>query len=155
MGSRFLHSILAWLVLSAALAGCSSLPQQDFDRPVIELLSLRPIAADAMEARFEIKLRVLNPNDFALDVEGLYFEVFLRDRQVLSGVSSRPTRIAAFGEGVLTVEAGIGMLNSIRLIRELAEEPSREGLPYRLKTKLSLGNIPTAVRIEQAGVLHP
>ena len=145
--------LIAIVVL--AQGACSSLPTNDFDKPEVELLSLRPIAADGMEARFAIKLRVLNPNSVALDIEGIFFEVFLREQRVLSGVSSRPARVPAFGEGTVELEASIGLLNSVRLIRDLASEPAKEGLPYRLKTKLSVRNISRSVRIEREGVLQP
>lgn len=143
------------MAILLALGACSSLPPADFDNPEIELLGLRPIAADGMEARFAVTLRVINPNDIALDIEGIFFEVFLREQRVLSGVSSRSARIPAFGEGTVELEASIGLLNSVRLIRDLAAESARDGLPYRLRTKLSVRNVPGSVRIEREGMLQP
>ena len=70
-------------------------------------------------------------------------------------MSSKASRVPAFGEETLTLDASIGMINSVRLIRDLAEKPVEGGLPYTLKTKLSLGNLPRAIRIEKAGLLTP
>lgn len=143
-----------WLaaLLLAVLAGCSALPPADFDPPQVRLLGLRPLSVDAMEARFSVELRVLNPNAIALDVEGLYFEVFVHDSQVLSGASARAANIPAYGEGTVTLETTLGVLRAVTLMRELAEKP-RGALPYTLKTKISLAQLPYPLRLEDSGVI--
>ena len=136
-----------------ALSGCANLPVTDFDEPEIRLISLRPLSVENMEARFEIRLRVINPNPVGITVKGLYSEVFLSNRRVLSGTSSGRNLIPAYGEGEVVLLAGIGMLDSLALIRELAEKPPAGGLPYTLKTKLSLAALPYALRLEHTGSL--
>ncbi len=150
-----LNSCLRWLALLAvcALSACSTVRPPEFDEPEIRLLSLRPLAIENMEARFEIRLRVLNPNPVAINVEGLYTEVYLQQRRVLSGTSTSGSRVPAYGEGELTLTAGIGMLDSIALVRELAERRPSGGLPYTLKTKLSVSGLPLALRLEHRGTL--
>jgi LEA14-like dessication related protein len=106
-----------------------------------------------MEARFEIRLRVLNPNANDITISGLYTELFLQERRVLTGTSSDRSRIPAYGEGEITLNAGIGMLDSMALVRELAEQRPATGMPYTLKTKLSVGGLPLALRLEHRGIL--
>ncbi len=142
---------LSCLALLLALAGCANLPVTDFDEPEIRLVSLRPLSVENMEARFEIRLRVINPNAVAINIDGLYSEVFLRDQRVLSGTSAGESSIPAYGEGDVVVNAGIGMLDSLALIRTLSEKPPTNGLPYMLKTKLSVKGIPYALRLEHEG----
>lgn len=105
-----------------------------------------------MEARFAVELRVLNPNAVALDVEGLYFEVYLHDSKVLSGASSREANIPAYGEGTIMLETSLGMLRAVALMRELAEKQAGT-LPYTLKTKISLAQLPFPLRLEESGVI--
>jgi LEA14-like dessication related protein len=145
---------LLWLLLLAWLSclGCSSIAPADFDTPEITLEGLRPLSIGGTEARFAVDLRVLNPNAIALDVEGVYFEVFLHDSKVLSGASSKAVKIPAYGEGTFTLETGIGMLRAVNLMRELAEKPGGN-IPYRLKTKISLAQLPYAVRLEDSGMI--
>lgn len=145
---------LRWLPLLALLAciGCSNMPRADFDPPEVSLQSLRPLSVSGSEARFEIGLRVLNPNAIALDIEGLYFEVFLHDSKVLSGTGSKGARIPAYGEGELMLEASLGMLRAISVIRELSDK-SDGRIPYRLTTKISLAQLPYALRLEDSGVI--
>ncbi len=150
------HTQRRWLTALVILActACSSLPPPDFDPPEVSLQGLRPLSIDGGEARFAIALRVLNPNAISLDIEGVYFEVFLHDSKVLSGASSKGVNIPAYGEGELNLEASLGMLRAITLIRELAEKPEGD-IPYRLHTKISLTQLPYALRLEDSGVIGP
>lgn len=147
---RLLGALL--LALAAVSAGCSTMPRADFDPPEVSLQGLRPLSISGTEARFEIALRVLNPNAVSLDIEGLYFEVFLKDSKVLSGTGSKAVKIPAYGEGELTLEASLGMLRAVTLIRELSEKPDG-AIPYRLSTKISLAQFPVALRLEDSGVI--
>jgi LEA14-like dessication related protein len=140
-------------LLLLALAGCATAPVSDFDTPQVELVGLQPLPPQKMEARFAVSLRVLNPNSVALDIEGVFYEIYLRDQKVLSGVSSQSAEIPAYGEGILELEASASMVRSLSLVRDLMEDPPDQGLPYTLKTKISLGNMPRAVRIEHKGLI--
>jgi LEA14-like dessication related protein len=141
------------LLLTLALAACAGLPPPDFDEPEVRLISLRPLGIENMEARFEIRLRVINPNPMPITIEGLYTEVFLRERRAMVGTSPRRSAIPAYGEGEVELQAGISMLESLALLRELTEQQPREGLPYTLKTKLSLAGLPVALRLEHSGLV--
>lgn len=136
---------------SAALWACSSLPYSDFDEPTVELVSLKPLSAKGLEARFLVGLRVLNPNSQALSIEGVHYEFFVEDNKLLSGASAQSTVIPAFGEGQLDLEASASMLGSFALARSLMEEPREEGVGYRFKAKLSIKGLPLALRVEREG----
>jgi LEA14-like dessication related protein len=145
-----LCSLAALLLLS--IPGCSTLGNADLDPPEVSLQGLRPLSISGSEARFEIQLRVLNPNAVSLDIEGLYFEVFLHESKVLSGTGARAVKIPAYGEGDVTLEASLGMLRAVGLIQELAGKDA-SNIPYRLKTKISLAQLPYALRLEDTGVI--
>ncbi|MDP5052233.1 MAG: hypothetical protein NWP69_00470, partial [Congregibacter sp.] len=53
-------------VLLTLLGGCASMNALDFDKPEVELLALQPMPSQGMEARFLVKLRVVNPNSLPL-----------------------------------------------------------------------------------------
>lgn len=137
------------------LATSCATPLVDFDEPTVELVGLRPLPAEGLEARFGLRLRVQNPNTKALPIEGLAYQVYLREKKVLSGVSSQPVTIPAYGEEIVELEAGVGMLGSLALLRDLMAEPPDSGLPYRLETKLSLGGALRALRLNSEGVIAP
>ena len=106
-----------------------------------------------MEARFLVRLRIVNPNPIPLAIEGMAYEVYLRDSRVLSGVSSEGLNVSAFGESVAELEVAAGMLASLSLIRNLLTNPPDEGIPYRLNAKLARKGLGGSIRVSREGVL--
>ncbi len=149
--SGVLKSIIAGVVL-ACMAGCSALGgYSDFDEPDIELVGIESAGTQGMEARFKIRLKVTNPNSIPLDVEGMAYDVYLRDTKVLSGVSDRGIQVAAYSEAETEVTVSAGMFSSLSLIRDLMTNPITDSIPYRLDTKLSVAGLPLAVRLSKEG----
>ncbi|TCO75378.1 LEA type 2 family protein [Chromatocurvus halotolerans] len=144
---------LALGTLLALLTGCAT-SLVNFDAPEIDLVGLKPLTSRGMEARFAVQLRVLNPNTLPLNVDGLHYQVYLRDQRVLSGVSAEPVRIPGYGEDVVDLEASAGVLGSLALLRDLMSNPPQSGLPYRLEVKLSVDRSPRPLRIQREGMLR-
>ncbi|EAQ97480.1 Conserved secreted protein [Congregibacter litoralis KT71] len=142
---------LAALVLML-LAGCASIGGAlDFDDPEIELLALEPLPSQGLEARFLVKLRVLNPNPVPLAISGVAYDVFIRDAKILSGVSNEGINVGAYSESVAELEVAAGMLGSLTLLRDLMANPTDGALPYKLNAKLSLSGLSRAIRISREG----
>ncbi|MEE4300123.1 MAG: LEA type 2 family protein [Pseudomonadales bacterium] len=141
------------LVLMLLLGSCANLGElAGFDEPDVELLGLEPLPVRGMEARFLVRLRVVNPNPVPLLLDGMAFDLFLRDSKVLSGVSNEGLDVGAYSESVANVEVAAGMLGSLSLLRDLMTDPGDGSIPYRLDTKLSLQGIRRAIRIDREGV---
>ena len=138
-----------------ALAGCANIGLEEFDDPEIELLAIEPMAARGMEARFLVRLRIVNPNPISLDIDGLAYDVFLRDSKVLSGASNEEVSIDAYSEGEASLEVAAGMLGSLALIRDLISNPPDAGIPYRLNAKISRKGLGGSLRVKREGVLDP
>jgi LEA14-like dessication related protein len=137
------------------LAGCAGLGGiTDFDEPEVELLGLEPLKSQGMEARFLVRLRIVNPNSVPLAIDGMAYEVFLRDSKVLSGVSSEGLSVEAYSEAVAEVEVAAGMLGSLALLRDLMSNPVEGGMPYRLNAKLSRPGFGGAIRVTREGTLN-
>jgi LEA14-like dessication related protein len=142
------------LILLYLLAGCAALDSAvDFDEPEIELLGLEPLPGRGMEARFLVRLRIVNPNSVALDIDGMAYDVYLNDSKVLSGVSNRELRVDPYSESTAELEVAAGMLSSMRLIRDLMQNPPQDGLPYRLNAKLSRKGLGGTLRVSREGLL--
>ena len=142
--------LLAWL---AIVAGCAGVGLDAFEDPDVELLALEPLPARGMEARFLLRLRIVNPNPLKLDIDGLAYEVFLRDAKVLSGASNERVVIEAYSEGEAALEVAAGMLGSLALLRDLMSNPTADAIPYRLKAKISRRGIGGAIRVRREGTL--
>lgn len=134
-------------------AGCANLGLQAFDDPDIELLALEPLPSRGLEARFLLRLRIVNPNPIALDIDGLAYDVFLRDNKVLSGASNTPVSIEAYSEGEAGVEVAAGMMGSLALIRDFMSNPDAGDIPYRLDAKISRKGLGGSIRVSREGSL--
>lgn len=150
---RYKFRLIIVLCLAGLLSACAT-TLRDFDDPEIELTGFRPQPSQGMEARFLLQLRILNPNPVPLNIDGLYYELLLREQRALSGVSAEAVRIPAYSEGRLELEAVAGLLGSLALVRNLLGNPPEEGLPYTLRAKLSIDGTLRALRIERAGTLR-
>jgi LEA14-like dessication related protein len=134
------------------LAGCASLTSE-LDPPKVSLESFRSLPSEGNTPRFEIKLRVINPNKQTLDIAGISYSVELLDRELITGVTNDILPIEGYGEGVVTLEAGLQLLEILRLMASLGTSTS-EPLVYRFSAKIDFnGFIPTQ-RIEETGELQ-
>lgn len=128
------------LLLVATLAACASLAPR-LETPRLSVMGVKLVEASLFEQRFEVRLRVQNPNDRDLPVRGLDLEFELGGEKFATGVSAREFTVPALGEAefdmLLTSNAATALLNLAR-----AGEGKRESLDYvirgRLRTSLGL-----------------
>jgi LEA14-like dessication related protein len=96
----------------AALAACAAMPGMD---PLkVTLAGVEPLPGEGMEARFVVKLRVVNPNDASIDYDGLALELFVRGMSLGAGVSDAKGTIPRFGETVLSVPVTVSAIAMLR-----------------------------------------
>ncbi|AYC31535.1 water stress/hypersensitive response domain-containing protein [Pseudomonas cavernae] len=137
-------------LLTLSLAACSTLGPHDPVR--INLVGLEPLPAQGLEMRFAVKLRVQNPNDRAIDYNGVALDLQVNDQPLASGVSDQSGQVPRFGESVLSVPVSISALSVFRQAWGMAGNPPRQNLPYVLRGKLSNGWWGTE-RFSDTGVL--
>ena len=148
IGMSIRNAVLAVLSLMF-LAGCASLAPP-IDPPKISLVSFKSLPTQGSAPRFEIKLRVINPNKQTLDIAGISYSVELLGKEPVTGVANDVAPIAGYGEGVVTLEAGLQLLELLRLMASLGSTGG-EPLAYRFTAKIDFnGFIPTQ-RIEETG----
>ena len=105
-----------------------------------------------LEQRFALQLRILNPNDIAIPVEGLSYAIEINDREFAYGVSRQSVEIPAFGEALLDVEVASNLLNVMQQLQALHSE-TRNSMAYRLTGKISLANSPASLPFDYSGEL--
>ncbi len=150
MAIQLKHALVLALVL---LAGCAGTPAgKHFDTPGVELLSFKPMGSEGMEARFGIVLRIINPNSMPLEIEGIYYELAVQEKDLLSGASNTPVTIESYSEGQIELVGSASMRGAFRLIAELIDKPPTYGFAYQLNTKISLKGYPLPIRIEKEGL---
>ena len=143
---RYVLLIMLSLVL---LAGCASLAPE-LDPPKVSLISFKNLPGDSASPKFEIKLRVINPNKQTLDIAGISYSVELLDKELITGVANDIAPIAGYGEGVVTLQAGLQLLELLRLMASLGSAGS-EALDYRFTAKIDFNGFMPTQHIEEKG----
>jgi LEA14-like dessication related protein len=148
------RSAILLLCTLALVAGCANVGVLDFDEPEVELLALEPLPSQGMEARFLVRLRIVNPNSIPLEIEGMAYDISIRDSKILSGVSNQAMKVGAYDEGVAELEVAAGMFGSLALLRDLMSNPVAGGLPYKLNAKLSRRGLGGTLRVSREGQIN-
>jgi len=81
-----LRNVLLLAIAMCTLGGCASLPNKDPIQVTVAGLESLPEEGEGAEIRMLVKLRVQNPNDFDLPVEGLRCTLYINEREFAQGV---------------------------------------------------------------------
>lgn len=136
------------VALLAFVSGCATLT--DFDPPRVTMESLRVLPAEGSVPRFEIKLRVSNPNTAALDIAGVSYSLELLDRELLHGVTKDVPRIEGYADDVITLQASVQMLQVLRLLASFGTSLDQP-LEYRFLAKVDFNGLTPTQRVEETG----
>ncbi len=94
------------------LAGCAAWP---WAQPLqVNLVGLEALPSEGLELRVAVKLRVQNPNDTAIDYDGISLNLALRGHDLASGVSDRAGSVPRFGEAVLVVPMSVSVTAMVK-----------------------------------------
>lgn len=147
---RLVLRVLILSLLACGLGACANLTLRDPLR--INLVGLEPLPGQELEMRFALKLRVQNPNDNAIDYDGVALELDVNDQPLASGVSDQMGQVPRYGEVLLSVPVSISAFSAVRQAWGAAGYQPGQGLPYALSGKLGGGLFGT-MRFEDQGVL--
>lgn len=145
------RSLPLLLTLLTSLGGCALLPPSDPLR--IDLVNLEPLPAQGMEVRVTAVLRVQNPNNDAIDYNGLSLELNVNGQPLASGVSDQSGQVPRYSEALLRVPLSVSALSMMRQAWAAAGYQSGHGLPYALHGKLSSSLFGTT-RFSDTGTLN-
>ena len=140
--------VILSIALLSACAGLGGLSQ----KPEVSVAGLKLVQVGVFEQRFALKLRVQNPNDVELRINGLSVEVELNGQPFITGLSDKGVTVPRFGEAVLEVMATSTLGSALKQLREL-QKGGRERIDYRIVGRLNLSGIGT-VPFERRGDLQ-
>ncbi|MFJ2386166.1 LEA type 2 family protein [Pseudomonas koreensis] len=133
---RRVHAVILSLLL-LSLGACALFPNRD---PVnINVVGLEPLPSQDLEVRFAIKLRVQNPNETAIDYNGIALDLEVNGRPLASGVSDQVGSIPRFSETVVSVPVSVSAFSVLRQTLGLSQTQTLDNLPYVLRGKLAGG----------------
>jgi LEA14-like dessication related protein len=144
------HKVLTAL-LALGLCSCAALPNSD---PLqVNVAGVEPLQGEGLELRFAVQVRVQNPNDAAIEYDGVALTLDLNGRKFGSGVSSEVGTVPRYGETVVTIPVTVGMLNIARQVLGLMNGDGTQAVAYKVRGKLEGGMFGTR-RFEDEGTLE-
>ena len=142
------------VLLALVLTGCASLTVQP-ESPNVSIANLELQEFTLFEQRYRLHLRIQNPNDFDLAMNGMSYKLKLNGRKFATGVSDQEVTVPAFGEEVITVNVVSNLARVIEQLREVGK--GKDGTPslrYELKGQIGLGSLGIRLPFSQEGDLE-
>ncbi len=119
------------LVAGLLLAACATVPPE-IEPPKISIANIAPKDFAIFEQRFDVQLRIQNPNEKDLGINGIRFDIDLNEREFANGMSGEKVTIPRFGSQVMNVEVITGISSFLRQFQELNKAGAGK-IRYRLK----------------------
>lgn len=142
---------LAWLMI-VGLSGCA-LIKPSIERPTVVLESLQMLPTNGLSQRFNIGLRMANPNDRPLKIDGINYTLELNGYQLLEGVSNNIPEVDAFSEVTFDVQASTNMFEALRFINNFMGGQAGGDLNYRLHANMSVAGLMQRISVEETGIV--
>lgn len=125
---------------SLALSGCALLPWSAV-APTVHLLGIERVAGEPLERRFQLKIRVQNPNPRPIEFKGLALTLDLNNRSVGQGVSNEQGVVPAHGELLMTLPVTVSASPETLQMLGFTDRLPRGELPYTLKGRFTGGMV--------------
>jgi LEA14-like dessication related protein len=138
------------LALLALLAGCFGIPTE---RPRVNIANVTLKEVKLLEQIYDMELRIQNPNDTELIINGLAFELLVNDKTFATGMTSKSLTVPPFSSSLVTVET-ISPLSSI--IRQIVgvQKSGLAKISYRLKGAVYIGSASLKLGFDEQGEIE-
>ena len=143
-----------WIFVAFLWGGCAGIGES-LDAPQVHLADIQLNEMKAFEAIFEIQMRVINPNDIPIVINGISCDVDINERHFASGVSNQRVEIPSYDTEIVSMVVYSSVMD---IIGSMLNLPNRESFTYRLKGKVRLDAgalVPSVVHFSAEGELSP
>ena len=137
------------IVLALLMFGCAGL-YQSMERPRINIANIIPRDIKLFEQVFDLELRIQNPNDTPLEINGLAFELELNDKRFATGVSNQSLVIDRLSSDVIHVQAITTLVGFLRQVAEY-QQTKDPRVTYRIKGSIYSGSTGTKLHFDDSG----
>ena len=146
---KWIVSCLCVLILGSSLTVCSGL-FRTMERPRINIANITPKEIKLFEQVFDLELRIQNPNESALSINGLAFELEINDSRFATGVSSENVTVDRFGSAVIHVQAVTSLWGVLQQIAHF-QQTGTPLVTYRIKGAVYSGSPSVKLRFDDSG----
>jgi len=126
------------MLAAALLAACAAAPRLVAPRVAVDSVRLDRVSAG--EARFDVTLKLTNPNARDLAVDAIDASVTIDDVPVGTATLKEPLRLPANGEATATLQARAGLAAVLRLAADFAQRAQEQkgtGQPTQVRYAVS------------------
>lgn len=128
--------------------GCAALhPREPVD---VHLAGIEPLKGQGLEFRMLFKVRIQNPNDQALDYNGVSIRMDVQGKRFAAGVSDASGSIPRFGEAVLEIPVSVSMFGIARQAVGVVNDDAGGKFFYEIRGRLT-GSAMGDVRFKSEG----
>lgn len=156
LDSKLRHRTAFGLCLLISLVvlgtGCRSMGRS-LEPPEVSLIDVAPLPSVGLEQRFEVTIRVTNPNAVALSGDGVDLSLDLNGRRLGRALSSERFEVPRLGDQVVKL---VATTNLFDVFRQAMALPSSNGqLEYELNGRVLLSGSMGWLNFSRKGRLVP
>jgi len=145
------HVVSAWVVILVILvSGCASLFWMG-EKPHVDIVNITPKEMRLLEQTFLLELRIQNPTETDLDINGMSFELEINGQPFARGVSNQSLKVERLSTKVVEVDAYTGLVSILRQLSEAKKGSYASGFKYRLKGSIHTGAPSFRIPFDETG----
>jgi len=134
---RSVRLFCTFLCILFWLSGCAGLTGQEPLR--VNVAGIDPLKGEGLEMRFNVKLRIQNPNDSPVEYRGVSLQLDLNGQSFASGVSDQSGIVPRFGETVIDVPLTVPAFAAVRQAFAFVGSAKAGSIPYEIHGRLASG----------------
>lgn len=143
-------ALVSIVLVAAFTAACTALPF-NAKAPKISVAEVSLKRLGVFEQIFDVGLRVNNPNDFDIDIEGLEFKLEINGREFATGVAHTHAQVPAFSSAVVHVDTTTQSSDLLQQMKTLPEI-LKDGVPYRIHGRIKIDQLSNWLPFDRSGV---
>lgn len=124
------------LLLAVALSGCALFVPK-LQTPSLSIVDIEVVKANFLQQRLQVRMRVENPNDRSLPIQGLSYTVYLSGQEFATGVSDASFVVPALGTAEFNMDV---TANAAGAIFAILSKPRGQGIDYHMKGRVELSH---------------
>lgn len=124
------------LLLAVGLSGCALLVPR-LQTPRLSIVDIEVRRANFLDQELRVRMRVENPNDRSLPIQGLSYTVYLSGQQFATGVSDASFVVPALGTAEFNMDV---TANAAGALFAILSRPRGQGVDYHMKGRVELSH---------------
>ena len=124
--TKIMRKLFFPLLIVVIFTGCAGI-DNTLEPPYVSMSNLKLLNAGLFEQNYSLKLRIQNPNDFALPISGMTYHIYINERDFARGVSNKSFTVPAFGEEIIGLNIISDLSSILGQFQGLATGTNRKG----------------------------